>query len=100
MARGIRSLAAGILLSLALVAGMSATPANAQVPETDEPIKLVIMGYSGDNIIMYIYGGLLEKLGSAVGAPTHAVKDALRHFKEYIEGKGTPDGAWRGDVQA
>lgn len=44
--------------------------------------------------------GLLEKLGSAVGAPTHAVKDALRHFKEYIEGKGTPDGAWRGDVQA
>lgn len=42
--------------------------------------------------------GLLEKLGSAVGAPTHAVKDALRQFKEYIEKQGTADGAWRGDV--
>jgi len=44
--------------------------------------------------------GLLEKLGSATGVTTHAVKDELVHFKEYIEKKGSADGAWRGDVKA
>lgn len=83
MARGIRSLAAGMLLSLVLVAGMSATPANAQVPESDEPIKLVIMGYSGDNIIMYIYGGLLQKLGYNV---EYVPADYLGQFAAIAEG--------------
>jgi len=44
--------------------------------------------------------GLLEKLGSAAGVDNHAVKDELKHFKEYIESQGTADGAWRGDVSA
>jgi uncharacterized membrane protein len=44
--------------------------------------------------------GLLEKVGSAVGVGNHVVKDGLRHFKEYIESKGSADGAWRGDVDA
>ncbi|NQX29036.1 SRPBCC family protein [Microbacteriaceae bacterium VKM Ac-2854] len=44
--------------------------------------------------------GLLEKLGSAVGAGSHAVKKDLKNFKEYIEAQGAADGAWRGDVQA
>jgi uncharacterized membrane protein len=44
--------------------------------------------------------GFLEKVGSAVGVPTHAVKDELEHFKKYIEAQGTADGAWRGDVDA
>ncbi|WBU39362.1 SRPBCC family protein [Homoserinibacter sp. YIM 151385] len=44
--------------------------------------------------------GLLEKLASATGVATHAIKDDMGHFKEYIESKGSPDGAWRGDVQA
>jgi uncharacterized membrane protein len=44
--------------------------------------------------------GLLEKVGSAVGVGTHLVKDGLKDFKEYIESKGSADGAWRGDVQA
>ena len=43
--------------------------------------------------------GLLEKVGSATGVATHAVKDELRHFKEYIE-KGAADAGWRGDVPA
>ena len=37
--------------------------AQAGVPESKEPIKIVMMGYSGDNIIMYIYGELIKKLG-------------------------------------
>jgi len=44
--------------------------------------------------------GLLEKLGSAVGVGSHAVKKDLKNFKEYIESEGHPDGAWRGDVEA
>ena len=44
--------------------------------------------------------GLLEKLGAALGVDNHAIKNDLGHFKKYIESKGTPDGAWRGDVEA
>ena len=44
--------------------------------------------------------GLLEKLGSAVGAGSHAVKKDLDNFKEFIESRGTETGAWRGDVEA
>ncbi|RFA14119.1 cyclase [Subtercola boreus] len=44
--------------------------------------------------------GLLEKLGGALGADNHAVKKDLKNFKEYIEEKGSEDGAWRGDVSA
>jgi glycine betaine/proline transport system substrate-binding protein len=48
------------------VAAALAAPASAAVPESKEPIKLVMMGYSGDNIIMLIYGKLLQKLGYTV----------------------------------
>ncbi|MEF2978985.1 SRPBCC family protein [Subtercola sp. YIM 133946] len=44
--------------------------------------------------------GLLEKVGATLGADNHAIKKDLKNFKEYIESKGTPDGAWRGDVEA
>ena len=44
--------------------------------------------------------GVLETIGAAVGVGTHTVKDELQHFKEYIEARGTADGAWRGDVPA
>ncbi|HWM32830.1 MAG TPA: SRPBCC family protein [Pseudolysinimonas sp.] len=44
--------------------------------------------------------GLLEKIGSVAGVANHAVKDALEHFKKYIESRGGADGAWRGDVEA
>ena len=54
--------AAAAIAGLFAVSGI-APPAKAEVPESKDPIKLVIMGYSGDNIIMYIYGALIEKLG-------------------------------------
>lgn len=44
--------------------------------------------------------GLLEKLGAATGVVSHAVKDELKHFAEYIETQGSADGAWRGNVDA
>jgi uncharacterized membrane protein len=44
--------------------------------------------------------GILEQLGSTLGADNHAIKKDLKNFKQYIESKGTEDGAWRGDVKA
>jgi uncharacterized membrane protein len=44
--------------------------------------------------------GLLEKIGAATGVGTRLVKDELKHFKQYIESKGSEDGAWRGNVEA
>lgn len=44
--------------------------------------------------------GLVEKLGSLVGAGSHAVKKDLKNFKEFIENQGSETGAWRGDVPA
>ncbi len=44
--------------------------------------------------------GLVEKLGSLVGAGSHAVKKDLKNFKEFIETQGSETGAWRGDVDA
>lgn len=44
--------------------------------------------------------GLLEKVGSMVGAGSHAVKKDLQNFKEFIEKRGSETGAWRGDVGA
>ncbi len=42
-------------MALALAVGSGGlSSAMAEAPESEEPIKLVIMGYSGDNIIMYI----------------------------------------------
>ena len=50
------------LVGLLLVTG-SPSSLKAGAPESKEPIKIVMMGYSGDNIIMYIYGELIKKLG-------------------------------------
>jgi uncharacterized membrane protein len=44
--------------------------------------------------------GLLEKVGSFVGAGTHAVKKDLDNFKRFIEAQGAATGSWRGDVDA
>ncbi len=44
--------------------------------------------------------GLLEKVGSFIGAGSHAVKKDLKNFKEFIEARGVETGAWRGDVPA
>jgi uncharacterized membrane protein len=44
--------------------------------------------------------GVVEKAGALVGVDDRQVKADLERFKEYIEGKGHEDGAWRGDVDA
>lgn len=62
MLRLIQKLTAGIVLSGLIFAGTGLT-ASAAVPESKDPIKIVMMGYSGDNIIMFIYGELIKKLG-------------------------------------
>ena len=59
----IRKLATGVLMVGLAVGSMGMTAAKAGVPESKEPIKIVMIGYSGDNILMYIYGELIKKLG-------------------------------------
>ncbi|NAZ80657.1 cyclase [Kineococcus sp. R8] len=44
--------------------------------------------------------GLVEKVGSAVGADDRQIKADLKRFKAFIESRGTETGAWRGDVAA
>ncbi|MFD5214793.1 SRPBCC family protein [Microbacterium sp. NPDC058345] len=44
--------------------------------------------------------GLAEKLGAMTGVASHAVRKDLDNFKEFIEGRGSATGAWRGDVEA
>jgi uncharacterized membrane protein len=49
--------------------------------------------------MMYDPEGLMESLGSAMGADDRRVKGDLNRFKELIEGRGSESGAWRGEVQ-
>ena len=42
--------------------------------------------------------GLVESLGSALGADDRRVNGDLKRFKELIESRGTASGAWRGEV--
>ena len=44
--------------------------------------------------------GMMEALGSAVGADSRQVKADLERFKEFIESRGAETGAWRGEVNA
>src|SRR5919199_4233046 len=44
--------------------------------------------------------GLVETLGSAVGADDRRVQGDLARFKELIERRGAETGAWRGEVEA
>jgi uncharacterized membrane protein len=44
--------------------------------------------------------GMLESLGSALGADDRRVKGDLDRFKELIESQGVETGAWRGEVHA
>ena len=43
--------------------------------------------------------GLVEKVGSAVGADERRVKSDLERFKEFVESRGVETGAWRGEVR-
>ncbi len=43
--------------------------------------------------------GVVESLGSALGQDERRVKGDLERFKEFVESRGAPTGAWRGTVQ-
>ncbi len=42
--------------------------------------------------------GFVEKAGAALQLDDAQVKNDLKRFKEYIEHRATPDGAWRGEI--
>jgi uncharacterized membrane protein len=42
--------------------------------------------------------GVMEKVGSALGADTREVKNGLERFKDLVERQGAASGAWRGTV--
>ncbi|MGH2429204.1 MAG: SRPBCC family protein [Candidatus Limnocylindria bacterium] len=44
--------------------------------------------------------GVVESAGTALGFLERRVKGDLERFKEYIEGRGSESGAWRGEVEA
>ncbi len=43
--------------------------------------------------------GLLENIGDALGFVERRVAGDLERFKEYIEGRGSETGAWRGELE-
>ena len=43
--------------------------------------------------------GVMEKVGSALGADKREVKNSLERFKELVEQPGRRHGSWRGEVQ-
>ena len=43
--------------------------------------------------------GVMESVGSALGADDRRVQGDLERFKEFIESRGSETGAWRGEVQ-
>jgi uncharacterized membrane protein len=42
--------------------------------------------------------GVVEKAGDALGFMDRRVQGDLNRFKEFIEGRGTETGAWRGEI--
>ena len=49
--------------------------------------------------IEYEPEGVVESLGSAVGADDRRVSGDLERFKQFIESRGAETGAWRGRVE-
>lgn len=47
----------------------------------------------------FVPEGIIEKLGSAIGAPDRRVKGDLKRFKELIEGGPGQTGGWRGEIK-
>jgi uncharacterized membrane protein len=43
--------------------------------------------------------GIMESLGSALGADSRRVQGDLERFKDLVEGRGVESGAWRGEVE-
>jgi uncharacterized membrane protein len=43
--------------------------------------------------------GATENIGDALGVMSRRVKGDLERFKEFIEERGSPTGAWRGEIE-
>jgi hypothetical protein len=43
--------------------------------------------------------GLMEDLGSALGLDSRRVQGDLGRFKDLVEGRPVPTGAWRGEIE-
>jgi hypothetical protein len=43
--------------------------------------------------------GAIENVGNAIGVPERQVEGDLERFKDYIERRAVPTGAWRGKVE-
>ena len=43
--------------------------------------------------------GFVEQVGDKLGVVDRRVKGDLKRFKEFIEGRGTETGAWRGEIE-
>ena len=43
--------------------------------------------------------GVVENVGNALGVVSRRVEGDLKRFKEFIEGRGTETGAWRGEIR-
>jgi uncharacterized membrane protein len=50
-------------------------------------------------VLEWLPEGLVEKVGAAVALDDHRVSADLQRFKEFIEQRGEPTGAWRGEIQ-
>jgi hypothetical protein len=50
-------------------------------------------------VLEWLPEGLVEKAASAVSLDDHRVSTDLQRFKEFIEQRGEPTGAWRGEIQ-
>ena len=48
--------------------------------------------------MQYEADGIVETIGIAIGADDRRVQGDLDRFKEFIEERGAPTGAWRGEV--
>ena len=42
--------------------------------------------------------GFVEKAGDTLGFVSRRVEGDLKRFKEFIEGRGSETGAWRGEI--
>jgi uncharacterized membrane protein len=59
------------------------------------------LGDAGTRVMVQIEheaDGVMEKVGSALGADSREVRNSLEAFKELVEERGRASGAWRGEV--
>ena len=47
----------------------------------------------------YVPAGVVERIGSVLGADNRRVQGDLERFKEMIEARGSETGAWRGEIK-